>query len=140
MNFEFLDHDADIAARISGHDLAELAEAGFNAYSSALFEGKGGKGIKKKIIIHSPSPEEMLVDFLNELNFLFSSEHLLPAETDIELINLTMGKYRLKADVKFEKYNEKFHELHEEIKAVTYHQLEIIEKDGRLETIIVFDI
>ncbi len=140
MNFEFIDHDADIAARIRGHDLAELVEAGFNAYASALFEGGGGRRIKKEININSSSAEEMLVDFLNELNFLFSSEQLLPAETDIELITLTMGKYKLKATVKFEKYNEKFHELHEEIKAVTYHQLEIIEKDGQLETIIVFDI
>ena len=74
----------------------------------------------------------MLVEWLSELAFWAETESLV--FTRIQWHELT--EIRLKATV----WGDRVSELEKQIKAVTYHNLEIVRRDNGLETTIVFDV
>ena len=66
---------------------------------------------------------ELLVDWLQELLYLFETEHLVPLEYEF----VTVGPREIKADVGFGRFEPGRDRTRVEIKAVTYHQLEVRE-------------
>jgi SHS2 domain-containing protein len=130
MAFEFLEHTADLKIKATGKTLEEaLSES-----AKALFEAISGDSkiepkIEKEFTITIHQPQILVHDFLGELIYLFSTEHLLFSEFDLTLKE-AIG-YRLNAKVRGEKYDEKKHKLHREVKAATYHEIKCEQtKDG----------
>jgi SHS2 domain-containing protein len=80
--------------------------------------------------------DELLVAWLSELLYLYEVEGLLFCDfalTEIDersVRGMAMG----------EEFHEGRHAIKTSIKAVTYHQLEIKEKDGRWQARVIFDI
>ncbi len=130
MAYEFLEHTADLKFKATGatleEALSESAKALFEAIAgNSKIEPKTERSFEIKIHL-----KEILVhDFLTELIYLFSTEHLLFSEFKIEL-NEAIG-YKLTAKVKGEEYDPKKHKLEKEVKAVTYHDMKVEQgKDG----------
>jgi SHS2 domain-containing protein len=139
-NYNFKDHTADIAVDVEADSLSELFTAAAFSWRESISDHKNNDSFENKsLAFHDESLEILLVSFLSELNFLFQSEHWMMSsvqQIDIQkkntwnLSSMITGGYFSRNEMK----------LKSEIKAITYHQMEIREKNGKFSTRIVFDI
>ena len=85
------------------------------------------------------SNEELLVNFLNEINFHLTTKKWLCCK--VESINIFNDEnyWELSAELSGIRLNSEI-ELKQEIKSVTYHQMEIVQKNNIYSTRVVFDI
>jgi SHS2 domain-containing protein len=139
-SYKFIDHTADIAAELTGSSLDELFTAGAEAW---LFSIVGEINIEEddsmELELSAASKEELLVTFLNELNYqLITKKWLCSSIQSIKIFDDVDG-CELSAELKGVKLKDDI-PLKQEIKSVTYHQLEIVEKEGNYSTLVVFDI
>lgn len=138
--FKFVDHTADIAVEISGSSLNDLFEAGAEAWLlSIVDEIKVEDDDVIELELSASSREELLVTFLNELNYLLITKKWLCTSIQSLKIFDDTGACELSAELKGIKLKNDL-KLKQEIKSVTYHKLEIIERDDKYSTLIVFDI
>lgn len=139
-SYKFVDHTADIAVELIGSSLHDLFTAGAEAwFVSVAGEIKIEDDDLLELELSASSKEELLVTFLNELNYLLITKKWLCSSIQSIKIFDDADGCELSAELKGIKLKDNL-QLKQEIKSVTYHQLEIIEKDGNLSTLIVFDI
>jgi len=139
-SYKFVDHTADIAAEITGSSLDELFSAGAEAWLiSVIGEINIADDDLIELELSAASKEELLVTFLNELNYLLITKKWLCSSIQSIKIFDDVDGCELSAELKGIKLKEDI-QLKQEIKSVTYHQLEIVERDGSYSTLIVFDI
>jgi SHS2 domain-containing protein len=139
-NFTFVDHTADIAVSLEGSSLEELFTAGAESWLNSVTEETNLQADDiQELDISADSVEELLVSFLNEINFyLISKKWLFVSVQSIKIFNDDEG-CELSAELNGTKVNDNF-EIKQEIKSVTYHQVEIKMKDDTYSTLVVFDI
>ncbi|MCW9064683.1 MAG: archease [Ignavibacteriaceae bacterium] len=139
-SYKFIDHTADIAAEISGSSLEELFAAGAEALlHSSVDEIQFEDDDILEFDLSASSKEELLITFLNELNYLLiTNKWLYSSIQSIKIFNDT-EVCELSAELKGTKLNKDI-QIKQEIKSVTYHQVEIVEAEGNYSTLVVFDI
>jgi SHS2 domain-containing protein len=139
-SYKFVDHTADIAVEISGSTLDELFSAGAEAWLvSVVGELNIEADDSMELELSAGSREELLVTFLNELNYLLITKKWLCASIQsIKIFDDDEG-CELSAELKGVKLKVDI-QPKQEIKSVTYHQLEIVEREGIYSTLVVFDI
>jgi SHS2 domain-containing protein len=138
-SYKFIDHTADIAVELSGDSLEELFIAGSKAWHNAVSdEIVSDANDSVEFDLSANSKEELLVSFLNELNFLFTTQKWLCLKVaSIKIIE--DGSCELSAELNGIKVQDDFPHK-QEIKSVTYHQMEIVKKERKYSTLVVFDI
>jgi SHS2 domain-containing protein len=132
---EILNHTADIRVRITATSLPSLFKESLQAMNQILkTENDQGDqaSIKKMIEVSSFDSTALLIDFLSEVltetlisNVLFGAVDFINLEETTLMAQL--AGYRIDA-------------FDEDIKAVTYHEADVIENNGTWSTLIVFDI
>ncbi len=139
-SYKFIEHTADIALEVTADSYEGLFSAAFEGWKEAAIETAEPENEENKIIEFSEnSPEELLVNFLSEINYLLLSKKRLTER--LENIQIIKEKeWLLKVNLIGGNLKENHFMLRSEIKAVTFHQMNIIEKAGRLTTRIVFNI
>jgi len=138
MRFEVFEHTADVGIKAHGNNLKELLEnAAFGMFSLIADLNKVKSVGEFKVVLKSDDKEQLLVDWLSELLYLHEVYNALLKDFEIE-IREGKDAIELKGIVKGEEIDEKRHHLKAMVKAVTYHMLEINEKDGYLT--VLFDI
>jgi len=135
--FEILDHTADIGLLVYGEDLKSLFENAGEAFFNLITDLKKVRlRTERKIEIRRESLERLMVDWLNELLYLHDVENLLFKGFHVE----SVGEEGLKAKVKGEFFQEGVHVIKTGVKAVTYHQLEVLQEKDRWRARIIFDL
>jgi len=124
--YEIIEHTADIGIKAFGKTLSETfqnaAKGMFDIITDKSdIESTGQYEIK----LDAPELEQLLVDWLSELLFLNASQNLVFGFFKVEIDE---KKKTLTAQVFGEKYNISKHKVGTEIKAVTYHILEVKNK------------
>jgi len=136
-NVTFLDHTADTGFIITADSLEALfitsAKAMFNIICPRKIDYEH---VQHTISITAPDIEQLLVNWLSELNFLFQTEQFLLSD----ISELTIKDLSLTTRFSGEKVNFHKHDIHVEIKAVTYHKLYIKKINNKWQTQIIFDI
>jgi len=135
--YKQIPHTADIAAVIYGRTVPELFE---NA-AYAMFDMMGDISAMEpetavKVQLEAPDTESLLISWLNEL--LYRSYFKQVLFFDFHVIALEGNK--LTAGAKGQRISEDKKRLRLEIKAATYHDLEIKETGSGYEITIVFDV
>lgn len=135
--YKILEHTADLEIRAWGRDLKELfcnmAKGMFHSISPESIRNKIPKSEKKeKISLSSPDKEALLVDWLNELLYLYNINRKI--YLSFKITKLTCKE--LEAEV----FGVRPEEEELLIKAATYHNLKIIKKDGKWQATVIFDI
>lgn len=134
----YLSHTADIAFDVEADSIEELFIEAFSGWLNSVVESTDLKAESVvEINLSADSLEQLLVDFLNEVNFLLTVKKILCI--DIENLIIDKEKLTLKAIMKTQKLNENII-LKEEIKSVTYHQMVIKNQHGKYFVRVVFDI
>lgn len=135
--YEFINHTADLGIRVWGESIKELFKNA--AYSMFDIIAELDKVIMKdslRVEIEGERMDELLADWLRDLLCKFNSEGYLLKEFNIKEIS----KKGLKAKAKGEKLDLSRHSLKTEIKAVTYHQLEVNKTATGWEAQVIFDV
>ena len=130
--FEEIEHTADWSLRVWAPDLAGLLEQA----ARGMLELSGirlaqGQRAGREITVEATDAEGLLVNFLGELLHILDQEGLAFDE-----YGLTVAENVVKAKLQGGPVMER----KKEIKAVTYHNLNIEEKSTGLEALIVFDV
>ena len=134
MGFEEVEHTADNALRIFGIDMKELlisAAEGMTRLMAADMS-KVSAETEKSIAIEAIDAEGLLVEWLSELAFWAETEMLVFKKFRIHQITA----WRLQAKI----IGGRISKLEKHVKAVTYHNLEIIKTSQGLEATVVFDV
>lgn len=134
--FEIIDHTADIGIIIYGNSLKQIFENAATGLSSILADINKIKPVsKKEVQISSSDRDSLLVDWLNELLYLFEAKFYIFSRFKI----VEMDENRLKAICYGEKVTKK-HEIKREIKAATYHLLNLSKDKNGYKAQVIFDI
>ena len=133
--YEILEHRADLKIRVFGKDKKELFINALLGMSEGMKAeiSKPEKKVKRKIEIKSLDLPALLVDFLSEA--LYLSQINKEAYFSVEFRKIT------DTEIEGQLIGQRVERFGEDIKAVTYHNLEIKEtKDKNWEGTILFDI
>ena len=139
--YTFLDHTADIAVDIEADSLRELFIAAACAWRDSVTENEVDFPVQnRKLALSDSNLEILLVGFLSELNYVLLNENwFMNSIVDLD-VNEKYEIWHLSAELSGFDNSKKLINLNIEIKAITYHQMEIKEKNGKYSTRIVFDI
>ncbi len=135
-DFEIVDHTADVGIIAYGADIKQAFANAARALFSLITElDDVAEALHQDIELTAPDKESLLVEWLNELIYLFDVENILFKRFDITRLNST----QLKARIYGEKVNSSRHKLKTGVKAATYHMLKVDKGDGcRVQ--VLFDI
>jgi len=134
--FEVIEHTADIGIIARGDDLPALFSHASSGMLSLLIDvDMLRQDVVREIKLEAGDRETLLVQWLNELLYIIYTEGLVLSKFDI-LIDAN----RLVARCAGQYVDLKSHMFKREIKAATYHNLEITERDGEYSARIIFDI
>jgi len=124
--YEIIEHTADIGIKAYGKTLSEAFENAAKGMFDIITDKSEVESIGQyEIKLDAPDLEQLLVDWLSELLFLNASQNLVFGFFKVEIDE---KKNTLIAQVFGEKYNISKHKVGTEIKAVTYHMLEVRNK------------
>lgn len=142
MSFRIVEHTGDTAVELSAATEPELIESATRAVASILVDTSRSKPRaerEERVALEAEDGESLLVDYLNELIYLFDARAFLPWETEVEEVDLG-SPARLRTVVRGDTFDPGRHTFLTEIKAATFHGVEIRREDGTISTRIVFDL
>jgi SHS2 domain-containing protein len=142
MAYRFLDHTGDTAIEIVAASDAELLRDAARALASVIVDTARAapRPLEDvRIELEAEDGESLLVDFLNELIFLFDSRGFLPWDLDAEELDLG-APARLRAAVRGEPYDAARHAFQTEVKAATFHGVKLRRTPGKISTTVVLDL
>ena len=135
--YETFDHTADIGVRVFGRTLEEVfVNAAYALFDQLTDLRKIGDGAIQEISLGGTDREDLLVRWLGELLFLCQGRGYLFKEFSI----LHLDSNSLRAFARGEIFDPSRHRFKTEIKAVTYHRVEVGQKGKGWEGKVVFDI
>ena len=130
--YEEIDHIADLAIRVWGEDIfAIMRQSARGMYAFMNVVSNRDAAIKLTIPIQKSLSEIMLIDFLSELLYLSEDQKIIFEEFNFsdegdEIVITAVGHQA--------------ESITRNIKAVTYHNLELIACQNGFETTITFDV
>ena len=133
LNYEILGHKADLKIRVFGKTKKELFLNAVLAMGESLKPNGKSSIVDRKIKVKSGNLETLLVDFLSEVLYL--------VQVNKEIyINVEFNKFS-DNEIEAELSGQKVERFGEDIKAVTYHNLDVRQKeDDNWEATILFDV
>ena len=136
MDYELLEHTADLGIAVTGRDWADLlarsaAVLADLQYDPALVQ----KRFPSIVELERAEDETLLVRWLNELIGLREAEDFLWREVEVDL-----SETRVHAHLIGERFDASRHVPRSGLKAATYHQLCVEEVPGGLRAHVILDV
>jgi len=137
MGYRVFDHTADLGVEITGGSQEEI----YAGASLALFDlltnlSAVRETEERTLTVLGEGPEDLLVNFLREVLYLWNGEGFLIKRCTI----LEAAPRRLTVLLLGEPYDPARHRIRMEIKAVTYHQASVSRTDAGWVARVVFDV
>ena len=135
--YRLIEHTADFGIHVTGEDpgalFANAAYALFDLITDlANLEGKE----ERKLTVTGADWPDLMINWLRELLFFWNGREALVKKTAI----MSITENKLSAMIFYDSYNPDQHAVQLEIKAVTYHQLQVISGISGWESRVIFDI
>ena len=136
-DFEILDHTADLGLRAHGPDLSSLFSNAARGMFSVITDLDSIQPTQPvPVSLNAESLDDLLVAWLSELLYLFSTRSMLFCRFEISEID----DHHIQATAFGQPIDPSCHELLTEIKAVTYHDLKLEKLNDAWQTSVLFDI
>lgn len=136
MKYRLIDHTADFRIHVFGTDLKDL----FSNAAFAMFdlitdiETLAGE-VESRLKVKGRDRPDLMVNWLRELLFIWNGTQKLVESVDI----LSLAGNELSAKIKSESFDPARHRIKNEIKAVTYHQIQVNQVTDGWDSKIIFD-
>jgi SHS2 domain-containing protein len=135
-SFEFIDHTADAGIRVEAPTLEDLFETAGLAFTELVTNSDSlDCRLERRFKLEEDEVETLLVSWLQELLYLLDTEDLVFGRFQVKIRGLS-----LEATAWGEPFDPSIHTMKTEIKAVTYHQLEVAKSDQGWQAQVIFDI
>ncbi|MEM3731545.1 MAG: archease [Candidatus Bathyarchaeia archaeon] len=139
--YEFLEHTADVYIAAHGKNLAEALENAAAAMFDVMTDiEKISPKTKDYVEVDAEDEYALLYSWLEALLIKFDVNGMLYSKFKILDLKQTSSGIKLKAEAWGEKYNSQKHPQKVGVKAVTYHQMEIIKERGKVTLKFILDI
>jgi len=139
--FEFLEHTADVYVAAYGINLEEAFENAALATFETMTETEKVKPkVEDSIEVEGYDEYALLYNWLEALLIKFETTENLYSQFKISKIEKTPNGFRLNAKILGETFTPEKHPQKVGIKAVTYHQMEIIKKPKKVTVKFILDI
>ncbi len=135
-NIEIFEHTADIGIRLTRSTQEELfRDAAIGMFQIIAPGNIFQPQIEYTVTVDGADNEELMVNWLSDLNFYVQTKQWVPVEIELEIEN-----HRLVAHIKGDVLNPSVHNVEIEIKAVTYHHIKVKQNKNAWQAQIIFDI
>lgn len=139
--FKVLAHTADIALEVQGDDLNALFIDAARGWKNIVIENSETRlRDKRKLKMTSFEVEDLLIQWLSELNYFLTVHQWILHEIKSLNIHSVENELILEAEIGGEPLDSERHYIYCDIKAVTYHQLNIEKVANQYHTRIIFDL
>lgn len=137
MPFEILEHPADIGFAVSAGNPATLFSEAARALAFIAFDTSAVTATEtRSLAVSGDDYPSLLVNFLEELVFLFDAGLFAPSVCVVSSID----ERQVRAELHGESRVPARHPWKLIVKAVTYHDLEVAERDGQWRARVFLDI
>lgn len=147
-DYELIDHTADLGILVVGDDLNHLFANAANALSDIITDNPQVRDVEtKEIIVTGIDLEQLMINWLQEVIYYYEVYSFLFKEFDVH--EITTSKHEktspstsltIKAIGSGEIFDYERHTILTEVKAATYHQIEVKENNGKWQARIIFDL
>ena len=135
--YRIIDHTADMGFEVKGNSKVKVFETAALAFFDIMWETENrNESTPEAIEVTGSDTKELMVNFLEEFLYLYDAKGLICTDLKIEKVLKT----RLNAMAWLRPFDEKKDLEVLGVKAVTYHQLYIGEKNDRWTARIFLDI
>jgi SHS2 domain-containing protein len=136
--YDVVDVTADVAIRARGSSLGQLfANAAWGMFDLICDSATVEPRWKWEVEVMAEDLEGLMVDLLTDMLVLFETDGMVVASVEVDVAP-DGTHWRAVAKVRGEPYSGERHELLHDIKAVTYHTLEVRPDEGWAR--VLFDI
>jgi len=136
-HFEHFEHTADVGIAAWGDSFGELYEAlaeGLAEFICARPTVTASQ--ERELTVQAEDAEALAVDFLSAVLNLIQVDRFMVARVRVT----EAGEHHIEATLLGEPYNPARHEIHTEVKAVTYHLLRVAKEADRWTGRVVLDL
>ncbi|MEW5909165.1 MAG: archease [Thermodesulfobacteriota bacterium] len=135
--YRLIDHTADFGIRVVGKTKKELFENAGYALGDLIAGDAGSEPLKKKAMsIQGKDLPDLMVNWLRELLYLWTGMSCLVVSIRVKRISLGV----VDAEIGLTPYDRERHIIRNEIKAVTYHQIQVNRTSAGWNSRIIFDV
>jgi SHS2 domain-containing protein len=135
--YRFIDHTADFRLEIFGVDEKDLFVQAARALTDLITDPKGLHGsCQRPVAVSGDDWSDLMVNWLRELLYLWNGEEQFICDVALQFLEPT----HVEATVTTEAFCAGRHSIRNEIKAVTYHQIEVGPYKTGWRARVVFDI
>lgn len=137
--YKTIDHTADLGIELEAKTLKDLFEKAALSLIHLILGDipkQQEKAETYKVEITGEDLSDLMMNWLSEVLYLFEGEKKITSGVYIEHID----SKRLTATLTLIRFDERRHEVQCEIKAVTYHQLNVSKKNGHWKARVIFDV
>ena len=135
MTHRILDHTADIQYLVSANSLEKMFVESAKVMQKSFCEDKVREKIEKKIKVAGKDLENLMYNFLEELLFLFDTEHFLFSRIELKINPKKDGISAMLFGETVQK-----HEIFSHVKAITYNEMYVKKKGSKWECLITLDV
>jgi len=120
--YRILDHPADLGIEARGKTLAEAFEQAARGLISVIVDPDSVRPVESRsVVIEAGDRQQLLVRWLTEVLYLYDGLKFSPRDFRIGRLSPRL----LEAQVRGEPFDRLRHTVRLDVKAITYHQLEI---------------
>jgi len=135
--YRLLDHTADLGIQVYGEGARQLFENAAGALIDRITDpGSVAGDAQETVALEGEDWPDLMVNWLREVLYFWTGRERVPKGATVH----TISAYRLSATVRFDPYEPKRHVIRQEIKAVTYHQIDVRRESTRWTAKIIFDV
>ena len=121
MKYKFIEHTADVGIEAWGDSLSEAFEnAALGIFEIMTDTSKVEQTEKREFEVESEDKQSLLYDFLENFLVLRDSQGLM-----FSRFRVSIEGNKLKAEAWGEEFDSEKHESKSEVKAITYHRMEV---------------
>ena len=136
-DFKILDHTADVGLEVRADDLASLFNNAARGMFSIIASIENIQPTEQfPLEVTAENLEDLLVNWLSELLYLFSTKMVLFSRFEI----IEIDDHHIRAKALGQPIDQSSHNLYTEIKAVTYHELQVRKLDHGWIARVIFDV
>jgi len=135
--FEIIDHTADVGIVANGADVEELFSNAALALFSLMTEPESvEEKLRLDLMVSAEGRDSLLVEWLNELIYVFDVKHILFRRFDIG----SLTPHHLEARCYGENFDPGKHRIKVGVKAATYHMLKLDRNGDGYRAQVILDV
>ena len=134
--YRTIEHTADVGLEFEASNQADLFQtAGLALFNEMVSGNSDAQATPRSMEVSGIDLEDLLIRFLNELLYVFEEEQQVITDISVRMAS----ERHVRADIRTVPFDPEVHEVIEDIKAATYHQIRV-KRNRTWKATVIFDV